>query len=66
MIFQCYHQIRHTQILSFRAAIFPFQGHLRFDVPGTLSNTLISNVNLEFRISQKGAWLVTVEMLASN
>ncbi len=45
---------------------FPFQGHLQFDVPGTLSNTIISNVDLEIRISQQGAWLVTVEMLASN
>jgi hypothetical protein len=45
---------------------FPFQGHIQFDVPGTLSNTVISNVDLEFRISQQGAWVVTVEMLASN
>ena len=45
---------------------YPFQGYIQFDVPGTLSNTIISNVDLEIRISQKGAWVVTVEMLASN
>jgi len=45
---------------------FPFQGHLQFDVPGNLSNTVISNVDLAFRISQAGSWVVTIEMRASN
>ncbi len=45
---------------------FPFQGYLQFDIPGTLSNTVISNVDLEFKISQSGSWVVTVEMLATN
>ena len=52
--------------VKMRVHEFPFTGGIRFDVPGFIQGTGSSGDaiqgNLEFEISQKGHWIVTIEM----